>query len=66
MTWPGHAERMVDEKMAKRADAQNMEGKEDDGGLLKRYIEREEEEWRKSTTDRKSWRLLIENVEREK
>ena len=44
-------------------------GKEDrccDGGLLKRDLEREGEEWRKGAIDRRNWRLLIENVERER
>ena len=55
--------------MPKTADAQKVEGKEDrkcDGGLLKRDIEREGDEWTKRAPDRRNWRLLIENVEREK
>ena len=27
LTWPGHVERMGDEKLTKRADAQKVEGK---------------------------------------
>ena len=44
------------------------EGKEDrnyDGGLLTRDLEREGE-MEKSATDRRNWRLLTENAEREK
>ena len=43
LTMASHAERMGEEELAKRADAQKVEGKEDrncDGGLLKRDLER--------------------------
>ena len=55
LTWASHAERMGDEKLAKRADAQKVESKRMRGRLklrwgdcMKRYIERVGEEWRKS------------------
>ena len=36
-----------------------------DEGLLKLDLEREGEKWRERSTDRRNWRLLIENVETE-
>ena len=53
---------MGDEKLAKRAGGQEVEGKEDrncDGDCL-RDIERKREEWRKSAIERRNWRLLRE------
>ena len=41
-------------------------GGEDDGGGIKRDFERVGEEWRKRSTDRMNWGLLIENVMTEK
>ena len=36
------------------------------GGWVKRDLEKVGEGWRTRATDRKNWRLLIENVVREK
>ena len=74
VTWAGHArgkdgryKTLAREQMLKKREGKR--GQEDhncDGGLLKRDIEREGEEWRKYATDRRNWRLLVENVESEK
>ena len=37
LTWAGHAERMGDEKLAKRADAQKVEGKRGERGPKLRW-----------------------------
>ena len=61
---------MGDEKLAMRAYAQKVDGERRERGLklrcglLQRDLEREE--LRKTATDRRNWRLLIEIVEREK
>ena len=67
MTWAALAGMMGKENLAKRADARKVEGKRGPKlrwGLINGDLEREE--WRKSAPDRRSWRLLKENVEREK
>ena len=62
---------MGDEKLAKRTDAQKVEGQggeEDincDGNCIKRNLERVGDELRKRPIDRRNLRLLIENVARE-
>ena len=59
----GHMERMGCEKLAKRADAQTIEGKwRRERPKLRCVIALME----KRATDRRSWRLLTENVVREK
>ena len=59
LKWACQVEIMGDENLPKRADAQKLEG-----NCRKRDIERVEEEWRKRATDRRNWRLLIENLVR--
>ena len=68
----GHLERMGDRKMVKRANAQKVEGKGRRGrprmrweDCVKRELERVGEEWRTTAKDRRSWRLVKENVVRE-
>ena len=73
LNWTRHVERMGDEKLAKKADAQKVEGKrrrrrprmrwED---CVKRGLERVGGEWRRTAKDRRSWRLVIEDAVREK
>ena len=52
-TWAGHVKRMEYEKLAKRADAKKVEGKEarkselETWDCIKKEIERVGEEWRK-------------------
>ena len=59
---------MGDEKLAKTADAQKVEGKWKTGIAMgdctKGDVERVEEEW-EEMTDRRNWRQLAENVVRE-
>ena len=68
MTQAGHVERMGDEKLAKRADAQKVEAKRRQGrpklwwGIVLRDLDRMREELRKRATDRRNWRLQIEGI----
>ena len=70
-TWAGHGDKGGDEKLAKRADAQKVEGVEARkteiamGDCINSYLERVGEEWGE-IRDRRNWRLLTENVVREK
>ena len=50
LTWAGHAERMGDKKNCKES----------------RCSESGRRRMEKNATDRRNWRLLIENVERER
>ena len=64
-------ERMGDEKLAKIADAQKLEGKrgEEDRGRadgVKRDLGRVGREWRTTAKYRRSWRLVIEKALRER
>ena len=63
-TWARHVERMGDEKLAKRADAQKVEGMTEiaPGNCINSDLERVGHECRKRATDRRNWRLLTENV----
>ena len=60
LKWAGHVERMGDGKLAKESDAKKGEGKggeehrECDGKIGKRM--------EIAAKDRRSWRLLIENI----
>ena len=70
MDW-SHGTKKGEEKLAKRADAQKVEGYggEEDrncaGVWVKSDLESVGEEWKK-VIDRRNWRLLTENVVREK
>ena len=66
-------ERMRDEKLAKRADAQNVDGKVGKRdrkmrweNCVKRNLETVGGNWRITAKDTRSWRLSIENAAREK
>ena len=66
--WADHVDKMGDEKLAKRADAQKVEGKWKTGiamgDCIKSDLERVGEEW-KTMTYKMNWRLLTENIVRE-
>ena len=70
LKWVGHVERMGDEKLAKGADAQKVEGEMRWGKLrancVTRDLERVGGEWRTTARDRRSWRVLTDNAMREK
>ena len=66
----GHVERKGDEQLAKRSDAEEVEGKRRRGRPRMRWedcvkgdLERVGGEWRTTGKDR-SWRLLIEDIVR--
>ena len=69
LKWVGHAERLGDDKLTQRADAQKMKGKRRPGwprlrweDCVKRDVEKVGEGGRITARDRRSWRLLTENV----
>ena len=73
LIWARHVDRIGDDKFAKRGDAQKVEGKRRRGrprmrweDWVKRDLERVGGEWRTTAKDRRSWRLVTENVVREK
>ena len=73
LKWGGFVERIGEEKLAQRSDAQKVEGKRRRGrprmqweDWVKRDLERVGGEWRTTARDRRSWRLLIKNAVREK
>ena len=64
LKWAGHVEKMGDEKLPKRPDAQKVEGKGRQGRLRMRWedcvnrdLERVGGEWRTTAKDSRSWRL---------
>ena len=66
LKWVGHVERMGDEKLAKGADTQKVEGKMRQGRLransITRDLERVGGEGRTTAKDRRSWNLVTENA----
>ena len=73
LKWVGHAERMIDEKLAKSAESGRKRKWREKGGdengecdrkIALRYQARVGGEWRTTTKGRRSWGLLTENVEK--
>ena len=69
LKWAGHMERMGDEKLTKRLDAEKVDGKRRRGrprmgweGCVMRDVGKVRRIQHRTTAKDRSWRLLMENV----